>query len=162
MRQSKIMYEMVRESLKAQGYDAMKPIRLNREMRYRVLVVAVNHLAYCLGREPYRVYQALLCRAERTRLGTPYNTWKQAQPTQEGPSRGGRELRNVICPRCGASLLDQGPVTQAEVRMMDRAGFTEEETPEVRRTRRPSRNEEKTPQKSPHSGENEGKNIHNK
>ena len=159
MRQSQIMIDMVRKSLEAQGYDAMKPIRLNREMRYRVLVVAINHLAHCLGREPYRVYQALLCRAWRTRLGRPYTAYKQARPEQEGPSRGRRALR-VICPKCGTSLLDEGPVTQAEVRMMDRKGFLEEETPEVKRLRRQARIEEKSPQKSPHSQESEEKNPH--
>lgn len=160
MRQSQIMYETVRPSLEAQGYDAMRPIRLNREMRYRLLVVAVNHLAHCLGREPYRVYQALLCRAERTRLGRPYTAYKQARPEPEGSQRGRRALR-VICPRCGTDLLEEGPVTQKEVRMMREAGFRDEDVPEARRRRRPARNEAGSPQESPHSDECEAKNTHN-
>ena len=158
MRQSQIMFETVRPSLEAQGYDALRPIRLNREMRYRLLVVAVNHLAYCLGREPYRVYQALLCRAERTRLGRPYTAYKQARPEQEGPQMR-RKLR-VLCPRCGTDLLDEGPVTQKEVRMMRKANFRDDDIPEVRR-RNVGTSSPRTPHKSPQSEEFEGGNTHN-
>ena len=159
MRRSQIMYETLRPSLEAQGYNALRPIRLNREMRYRLLVVAVNHLADCLGREPYRVYQALLCRAERTRLGRPYCAYKQARPDQEGPSRGRRALR-VICPRCGTDLLEEGPVTQQEVRMMRDASFRDEDIPEVRRRRNVGTCGARTPQKSPQSGECEAESTH--
>ena len=159
MRQSQIMYETVRPSLEAQGYDALRPIRLNREMRYRLLVVAVNHLAYCLDREPYRVYQALLCRAYWTQLGRPYSTYKQAQPTQEGPQRGRRKLR-VICPRCGTDILDEGPVTQKEVRMMRKANFRDEDVPEVRRPRKAVSDGARTPQESPQSAPSEAGKTH--
>ena len=160
MRRSQIMYDTVRPSLEAQGYNALRPIRLNREMRYRLLVVAVNHLAYCLDREPYRVYQALLCRAHWTQLGRPYSTYKQAQPTQEGLSRGRRKLR-VLCPRCGTDLLDEGPVTQAEVRMMARANFGDDEIPEVRRRpRNVGTSSTRTPHKSPQSSGDEVKSPH--
>jgi len=159
MRASQIMYETVRPSLEAQGYDALRPIRLNREMRYRLLVVAVNHLAYCLDREPYRVYQALLCRAHRTQLGRPYTAYKQARHDQEGPQRGRRKLR-VLCPRCGTDILDEGPVTQKEVRMMRKADFLDDDIPEVRRSRNVGTSGAGTPHKSPQSEEFEGGNTH--
>lgn len=110
------MYEQIRRSLAKLGYDPLRPIFLSRWMRYRFIVVAVNHLATVLHREPYRVYQALLCRAEWTARGRPFMPNRQAQPTQEGLVESERSGGlHVYCPHCGADLLDCGRVTKPEV-----------------------------------------------
>lgn len=111
-----LIYEQIRRDLEKLGYHPLRPIFLDRFMRYRLIVVAVNHLATLLQRDPYRVYQALLCRAERTALGQPFTPYKQAKATPTGLSEGERRGGlHVWCPHCGADLLTSGPVTKAEV-----------------------------------------------
>ena len=105
-------FEEIRKDLARLGYDPLRPVCLDRYMRYRLLVVAVNHLATVLGRDPYRVYQALLCRAERTTRGRPFTPYKQAKPQQDGPLEG---WVGVWCPFCGGNILEAGPVTHEEV-----------------------------------------------
>ena len=109
----KIIYQQIRDELASLGYHPLRPIFLDRWMRYRLLVVAVNHLATVLGRDPYRVYQALLCRAERTRKGSPFTPSRQAQAQQGEPL--GRGRVSVICPFCGHDILDAGPLSRDEV-----------------------------------------------
>ena len=111
-----VIYEQIRASMAALGYDPLRPMFTDRWMRYRLIVVAVNHLATILHREPYRVYQALLCRAERTVRGRPFMPYKQTPGDPEGlreeERRGGL---HVYCPCCGQDLLEAGKVTRKEV-----------------------------------------------
>lgn len=111
----KIRWNEIRKELAALGYYA-PPIFLDRWMRYRLIVVAVNHLADALQRDPHRVYMALLCRAERSRLGSPYSAYRQAKPPAGAPLEGERRRIAVVCPFCHRDLLDAGPVTEAEVK----------------------------------------------
>ena len=112
----RIRYAEIRASMAKLGYHPLRPILLNRWMRYRLLIVAVNHLATLIHKDPYRTYQALLCRAERTARGTPYTPYKQTQldpaGVREWDEKGGL---HVFCPCCGADLLECGKVTKAEV-----------------------------------------------
>ncbi len=103
------------KEMKDLGYFA-QPMFLDKWMRYRVMTVLINHLAYVLKREPLRVYQAALCRAERTRIGRPYTAFKQARPPkgQEEEARQARGM-HVFCPGCGLDLLECGRETRAEV-----------------------------------------------
>ena len=110
------IYEEIRASMAKLGYHPLRPILLNRWMRYRLIIVAVNHLAAVLGKDPYRTYQALLCRAERTARGTPFMPNRQTQLDPEGV-RGWEEGGglHVFCPCCGTDLLECGKVTKGEV-----------------------------------------------
>ncbi len=116
-----IKYNSIREQLAGLGYHPLRPIFLDRWMQYRLIVVAVNHLASVLQRDPYRVYQALRCRAERTAIGRPFMPNRQAKPPLDGPGErkeGAEELVKLLdlsCPWCGGSLLAAGPVTREEV-----------------------------------------------
>jgi len=105
----------LQKELRKLGYVA-PPMFLDKWMRYRVIVVLINHLAHALHREPIRVYQAALCRAERTTLGRPYTPFKQARPPEDGLSDADRVHGfSVLCPKCGQELLDCGKETRAEV-----------------------------------------------
>ena len=109
-------YEQIRASLRKLGYDPLRPIFLDRWMRYRLIVVAVNHLATVLHRDPYRVYQALYWRAFRTAKGRPFMPNRQAQATQDGLVESERcGGLHVYCPYCRRDLLDAGRVTKPEV-----------------------------------------------
>ena len=113
-----IKYNSIREQLAGLGYHPLRPIFLDRWMQYRLIVVAVNHLASVLQRDPYRVYQALRCRAERTAIGRPFMPNRQAQPPLDGPGESREDLVSLLdlsCPWCGKSLLSAGPVTREEV-----------------------------------------------
>ncbi len=110
----KIRWNEIRKELAALGYYA-PPIFLDRWMRYRLIVVAVNHLADALQRDPHRVYMALLCRAERSRLGSPYSAYRQAKPPAGAPLEGERRRIAVVCPFCHRDLLDAGAVTEEEL-----------------------------------------------
>nr|DAH45647.1 MAG TPA: hypothetical protein [Caudoviricetes sp.] len=112
--QRRIIYEQIRDELRALGYDPIcKYFHHDKYMRYRLIVIAVNHLAEILHREPIRVYQALACRAYRTIRGVPHLAYKQARPPQ------GAELDvgfvGVRCPRCGMELIEAGEITEREV-----------------------------------------------
>jgi len=138
-----IKYNSIREQLAGLGYHPLRPIFLDRWMQYRLIVVAVNHLASVLQRDPYRVYQALRCRAERTAIGRPFMPNRQAKPPLDGSGGGSEErgelveLLDLSCPWCGGSLLAAGPVRKEEVLR-----------------------EIKSRQKSPHSSESEAGNTH--
>ena len=111
-----VIYEQIRASMKALGYDPLRPIFLDRWMRYRLIVVAVNHLATVLNREPYRVYQALLCRAERTVRGRPFMPNRQTPLDPEGQRESERMGGlHVYCPCCGHDLIEAGKITRQEV-----------------------------------------------
>lgn len=113
-----IKYNQIREQLAGLGYHPLRPIFLDRWMQYRLIVVAVNHLASVLQRDPYRVYQALRCRAERTAIGRPFMPNRQAKPPLDGPGESREDLVSLLdlsCPWCGGSLLAAGPVTREEV-----------------------------------------------
>ena len=111
-----LTYESIRASMRDLGYDPLRPIFLDRWMRYRLIVVAVNHLATILNRDPYRVYQALLCRAERTVRGKPFMPNRQTQLDPEGQREGERRGGlHVYCPCCGTDLIECGKVTKEEV-----------------------------------------------
>lgn len=116
----KIQWLAIRKEMTDLGYHAA-PIYLDRFMMYRLIVVAVNHLADALQRDPHRVYQALLCRAERSRLGNPYCSYKQAKPPAGAQLEGERRRIAVVCPYCLHDLLDSGPVTEAEVKAQFKA-----------------------------------------
>ena len=113
-----LKYDMIRKQMRALGYDPLRKIFLDSWMRYRLIIVAVNHLATVLNRDPFRVYQALLCRAERTVRGTPFMPNRQAKIPQEAPGKGGGDGVGVVekevagldveCPWCGKSLLGEG------------------------------------------------------
>ena len=107
-------YNQIRADLRALGYDPLRPMFIDQWQRYRLLVVAINHLATVLGKEPYRVYQALLFRAMRTITGSPFTPDRQAQPTEDGRLKGIVELA-TLCPHCGRNLLDLGKITPGEV-----------------------------------------------
>lgn len=111
-----VIYEQIRASLKDLGYNPLRPMFIDRWMRYRLIVVAVNHLATVLNRDPYRVYQALLCRAERTVRGKPFMPNRQTQLDPEGQREGERRGGlHVYCPCCGTDLIECGKVTKEEV-----------------------------------------------
>jgi len=99
-----VIYEQIRASLRSLGYDPLRPMFIDRWMRYRLIVVAVNHLASVLNRDPYRVYQALLCRAERTVRGTPFMPNRQAQLDPEG-QRGGERWGGCMFIARAAALI---------------------------------------------------------
>lgn len=110
-----IKWIALQKELRDLGYWA-QPMFLNQWMRYRVMVVIINHLAHVLKREPLRVYQAALCRAERTARGKVYTAFKQARPPEDGLSDADRAHGfSVLCPKCGQELLDCGRETKAEV-----------------------------------------------
>lgn len=111
-----LKYEMIRDQMRSLGYNPLRKIFLDSWMRYRLIIVAVNHLATVLHRDPQRVYMALLCRAENTVRGTPFMPNRQAQIPQEAPGEGDgvgvveKEVAglDVDCPWCGKSLLGEG------------------------------------------------------
>lgn len=103
------------DEMKMLGYWA-QPMFIDKWLRYRVMVVMINHLAYVLKRHPLRVYQAALCRAVRTTIGTPHTPFKQARPPRDGQSDEDPVAGlSVLCPSCGCELLDHGAATKAEV-----------------------------------------------
>ncbi len=112
-----LIYEQIRKELADLGYDPIRPVLIDRWMRYRIFVIAVNQLASILQREPVRVYQALLDRARKTTRGTPNTPSRQAKATAEGlreweETTGGLHL---VCPYCHKDLLGAGRETKQEV-----------------------------------------------
>ena len=110
-------YLHVRDQMKALGYHPLRPIFLDRYMQLRLIIVAVNHLATVLQRDPYRVYEALRCRAEDTVHGVPFTPNRQAKATAEGLREWETATNNlhIVCPYCHKDLLGADRRTHQEV-----------------------------------------------
>lgn len=110
-----IKWIALRKELNDLGYVTM-PIFVDKWQMYRVAIILINHLANVLKREPIRVYQAALCRAEKVVYGQPHMPNREARPPKDGlsdadPAHG----LHVWCPGCGLDLLECGKETKAEV-----------------------------------------------
>ena len=110
-----IKWIALRKELDDLGYVTM-PIFVDKWQMYRVAIILINHLAHVLKREPVRVYQAALCRAEKVVYGQPHMPNREARPPDDGLSDAERAHGfSVLCPKCGQELLDCGKETRAEV-----------------------------------------------
>lgn len=129
-------YDAIREQLEDVGYKTWRLFQ-TRYALYRMLIVAINHLATVLKRDPYRVMQAVYWRAYKSQQGKRFTPANQAQLDPEGyreeEERGGL---HVICPVCGTDLINTETVTEQEFLIQRRRKF---------------------PQKSPQSTANEGR-----
>ena len=129
-------YDAIRAQLEEVGYKTWRLFQ-TRYALYRMLIVAVNHLASVLNRDPFRVMQAIYWRAYKSQRGARFRTAQQAPLDPEGyreeEERGGL---HVICPVCGTDLLNTETVTAKEFLVQKRRKF---------------------PQKSPQSTANEGR-----
>ena len=116
-------YDAIREQLEEVGYKTWRLFQ-TRYALYRMLIVAVNHLATVLNRDPFRVMQAVYWRAHKSQQGARFRTAQQAPLDPDGykeeEERGGL---HVICPVCGTDLLNTETVTEQEFLVQRRRKF---------------------------------------
>lgn len=129
-------YDAIRAQLEEVGYTTFRLFQTKYGL-YRLLMIAINHLATVLNKDTYRVMQAVYWRSRKSLLGKRFTPANQAQLDTEGyreeEERGGL---HVICPVCGTDLLNTETVTEQEFLIQKRRKF---------------------PQKSPQFKANEGR-----
>lgn len=144
-RARQIHYQMIRDQMAHLGYNALKPVLLSKWMMYRLIIVMANHLAWLLQVDAYRVYQAALCRAERSARAYPHIPYKQQRPEQgEQSIDEGWEGVTVVCPCCGNDLLIQPVAGRCKGRpTADRKPFPSKPAPWDRNTAKVTTNTDK-------------------
>jgi hypothetical protein len=128
------------DMLRSAGYQSIGRLRLSRYQMLAVFTIAVNQIAWLTNRVPYRVYQAILFKLYSVAQGTICCPSRQGQGRAQGHQDA--DDLHVWCPHCGFDLLAAGPLEPAEIvdSMAKRTAMRGQ-----------------SPQKSPHSPQNEGK-----
>ena len=135
-----LRYREAIEMLRNAGYVVFGRPRSRPPVVFTRFVVACNLIGELTGVDPYRVYQSITCRVEWLSRGRPHNAVNSGYLRAQGPQDA--EDIHVWCPHCGADLLSAGPVGPSEIA----DGMTKTAAMRGR-----------SPQKSPHSSQNEGK-----
>lgn len=135
-----MVHRQYSEMLSAVGYPSFGRIMVNRYKLCALLTMAVSQIAWLTNRVPHRVYQCLLVRLDSITRGAKMS--QSAQTKDRGKGRQDTDDLHVICPWCRHDLLTAGPPTFDEIKaeLQARRG--------------------QSPQKSPHSREDEGKSLH--
>lgn len=127
-------FEIIRKDLKSLGYVTWR-VFYDRFMMYRVLIIAINHLAVTTGRDPITTYQSICVAVGRTLRGNQFG-----KPYVKKSSL--KALREEECPHCGKSLFGD----------LDKLETSEDPEPTVK--------DPSTPQESPQSQDNEARTSH--